>query len=86
MSAIRQFEREQTETMKPAIQQYEAAFAAWDAGVGDSFRYQGRGKKGKPTHKMREDLEQLQLSKPESPPVPACCLRMKPGKSGVESG
>lgn len=75
MSAIRQFEREQTEAMKPAIQQYEAAFAAWDAereGILSAIR--DAGKKGKPTHKMREDLEQLQLSKPESPPVPRLLL------------
>ncbi len=75
MSAIRQFEREQTEAMKPAIQQYEAAFAAWDAereGILSAIRE--AGKKGKPTHKMREDLEQLQLSKPESPPVPRLLL------------
>ena len=80
MSAIRQFEREQTEAMKPAIQQYEAAFCRMGCGRGDSFRYRGRGEEGKPTHKMREDLEQLQLSKPESHLSPACCLRMKPRK------
>lgn len=79
MSAIRQFEREQTEAMKPAIQQYEAAFAAWDAereGILSAIR--DAGKKGKPTHKMREDLEQLQLSKPESPPVPRLLLEDEP--------
>lgn len=75
MSAIRQFEREQTEAMKPAIQQYDAAFAAWDAereGILSAIR--DAGKKGKPTNKMREDLEQLQQSKPESPPVPRLLL------------
>ena len=57
MSAIRQFEREQTEAMKPAIQQYEAAFAAWDAereGILSAIR--DAGKKGKPPTRCAKTL------------------------------
>ena len=62
MSAIRQFEREQTEAMKPAIQQYEALLPHGMRSEGILSAIRDAGKKGKPTHKMREDLEQLQLS------------------------
>jgi putative DNA primase/helicase len=74
-SAIRQYQEEQAEAMKPAIKEYQAAIAAWEAerdGILSAVK--DAGKKGKPTDKLRGDLAQLQQGKPEPPRVPRLIL------------
>jgi putative DNA primase/helicase len=74
-SAIRQYQEEQAEAMKPAIKEYQAAIAAWEAerdGILSAVK--DAGKKGKPTDKLRADLAQLQQDKPEPPRVPRLIL------------
>jgi putative DNA primase/helicase len=74
-SAIRQYQEEQAEAMKPAIKKHEAAIAAWEAerdGILSAVK--DAGKKGKPTDKLRGDLAQLQQEKPEPPRVPRLIL------------
>jgi len=74
-SAIRQFQEEQAEAMKPAIKEYQATLAAWEAerdGILSAVK--DAGKKGKPTDKLRGDLAQLQQEKPEPPRVPRLIL------------
>lgn len=74
-SAIRQYQEEQAEAMKPAIKEYQAALAAWEAerdGILSAVK--DAGKKGKPTDKLRGDLAQLQQEKPEPPRVPRLIL------------
>jgi putative DNA primase/helicase len=74
-SAIRQYQEEQAEATKPAIKEYQAANAAWEAerdGILSAVR--DAGKRGKPTDKLRGDLAQLQQDKPEPPRVPRLIL------------
>lgn len=74
-SAIRQYQEEQAEIMKPVIKDYQATLAAWEAerdGILSAVKDAGR--KGKPTDKLRADLAQLQQKKPESPRVPRLIL------------
>lgn len=74
-SAIRQYQEEQAEAMKPAIKEYQAAIAAWEAerdGILSAVK--DAGKKGKPTDKLRGELAQLQQEKPEPPRVPRLVL------------
>ncbi|MDP1527505.1 MAG: DUF3987 domain-containing protein [Rhodocyclaceae bacterium] len=74
-SAIRQYQEEQAEAMKPAIKEYQAAIAAWEAerdGILSAVK--DAGKKGRPTDKLRGDLAQLQQDKPEPPRVPRLIL------------
>jgi putative DNA primase/helicase len=75
VSAIRQYQEEQAEAMKPAIKKHQAAIAAWEAerdGILSAIK--DAGKKGKPTDKLRADLAQLQQEKPEPPRVPRLIL------------
>jgi putative DNA primase/helicase len=75
VSSIRQYQEEQAEAMKPAIKEYQAAIAAWEAerdGILSAVK--DAGKKGKPTDKLRADLAQLQQDKPEPPRVPRLIL------------
>ncbi|MBL8449720.1 MAG: DUF3987 domain-containing protein [Dechloromonas sp.] len=74
-SAIRQYQEEQAEAKKPAIKEYQAAIAAWEAerdGILSAVK--DAGKKGKSTDKLRVDLAQLQQGKPEPPRVPRLIL------------
>ena len=74
-SSIRQYQEEQAEAMKPAIKEFQAAIAAWEAerdGILSAVK--DAGKKGKPTDKLRGDLAQLQQDKPEPPRVPRLIL------------
>lgn len=74
-SAIRQYQEEQAEAMKPAIKEYQAAIAAWEAerdGILSAIK--GAGKLGKPTDKLRADLAEMQGDKPEPPRVPRLLL------------
>ena len=75
MSSIRQYQEDQAEAMKPAIKEYQAAFAAWEAerdGILTAIK--GMAKSGKPTNKQRRDLAELQNDKPEQPRVPRLLL------------
>jgi putative DNA primase/helicase len=74
-SAIRQFEAEQAEAMKPELQRHEADMGAWTAerdGLLSAIK--DASKKGKATEKLRADLAQLQADKPEPPRVPRILL------------
>lgn len=74
-SAIRQYQEEQAEAMKPAIKEYQAAIAAWEAerdGILSAIK--SAGKSGKPTDKLRADLAEIQRDKPEAPRVPRLLL------------
>ena len=75
VSAIRQYQEEQAESMKPEIKEYQAAIASWEAerdGILSAVKT--AGKKGAPTDKLRGDLAQLQQEKPEPPRVPRLIL------------
>jgi len=74
-SSIRQYQEEQAEAMKPAINKFEAAIDTWEAerdGILSAVKDAGR--KGKPTDKLRAELAQLQQEKPEPPRVPRMIL------------
>jgi putative DNA primase/helicase len=61
--------------MKPAIKDYQAAIAAWEAerdGIISAIK--DAGKKGKSTDKLRADLAELQQEKPVPPRVPRLLL------------
>lgn len=74
-SPIRQYQEEQAEAMKPAIKEYQAAIAAWEAerdGLLSAIK--DAGKKGKPADKLRNDLVELEHDKPEPPRLPRLLL------------
>lgn len=74
-SAIRQHQEAQAEALKPEVQKYQAAIAAWEAerdGLLSAVKEAGR--KGKSTDILRADLAQLQQKKPEPPRVPRLLL------------
>ncbi|MDP2030763.1 MAG: DUF3987 domain-containing protein [Thiobacillus sp.] len=74
-SAIRQYQEEQAEAMKPALERHKADLDAWIAerdGVLSAIK--DAGKKGKPTDKLRTDLAEIQRDKPEAPRVPRLLL------------
>ncbi len=74
-SAIRQYQEEQAEAMKPEIKEYQAEIAAWEAerdGILSAIK--NAGKSGKPTDKLRADLAEIQRDKPEAPRVPKLLL------------
>ncbi|MBT9567810.1 MAG: DUF3987 domain-containing protein [Thiobacillus sp.] len=74
-SAIRQYQEEQAEAMKPALERHKADLDAWVAerdGVLSAIK--DAGKKGKPTDKLRADLAEIQRDKPEAPRVPRLLL------------
>ncbi len=75
VSAIRQYQEEQTEAMKPAIKEYQAAIAAWEAkrkGILLAITEAGKGRKS--TDSLQADLMQLEQEKPEAPRVPRLIL------------
>lgn len=74
-SAIRKYQEEQAEAMKPAIKEYQAAIAAWEAerdGILSAIK--NAGKSGKGTDKLKSDLRELEHDKPEPPRVPRLLL------------
>lgn len=74
-SAIRQFQDEQEEALKPAIKKHEAAMSAWSAereGILSAIRE--AGKKQKATDQLRTNLAELQQEQPEPPRVPRMML------------
>lgn len=75
VSAIRQYQEERAETMKPAIKRHESDLDAWTAerdGILSAIK--DAGKRGKVTDKLRADLAELQDAKPEPPRVPKLLL------------
>ena len=73
--AIRQYQQEQAEAMRPALERYQAANDAWAAERdGLLLAIKEAGKKGKPADKLRNDLAQHQREKPEAPRVPRLLL------------
>lgn len=74
-SAIHQYQEEQAEAAKPAIKEYQAANAAWEAERdGLLLAIKDAGKKGKPTDKLRAFLAELQHAKPQPLRVPRLLL------------
>ena len=74
-SAIRKYQEDQTEAMKPAIKEYLSAIAAWEAerdGILSAIK--NAGKSGKGTDKLKSDLRELEHDKPEPPRVPRLLL------------
>lgn len=70
-SVIHKYQKEQAEAMKPAIKEYQAGIAAWEAErEGLLSAIKETGKKGKPTNDLKTELTQLQQEKPEPPRVP----------------
>lgn len=71
MPTIRQWEHRQSETMRPALEGYEADKAAWNAErEGLLSAIKNAGKKGKPCDGLKRELANLQADKPEPPRVP----------------
>ena len=79
-SAIRQYQEEQAEVMKPAIKEYQAAISAWEAerdGIIAALKQAGRSAKavhGKDIKALRAELLEHQFQKPEPPRVPRLLL------------
>ncbi len=74
-SAIRQYQEEQAEAMKPGIRESLTALDAWQAerdGILSAIKEAGR--KNKPTDNLRTDLAALQHDKPEPLRVPRLLL------------
>ena len=69
--AIREYEEEQAEAGKPALEDHKAKIAAWEskhAGVKDKIRQLAKG--NKPTADMESALRDLELNKPKPPRTP----------------
>jgi len=74
-SAIRKYQQDQAEAMKPIVDRHRATFDAWSAerdGLLSAIK--DAGKKGKPADKMKVDLAELHLRKPRPPRVPKLLL------------
>jgi putative DNA primase/helicase len=70
-SAIRQYQEERAEAMKPAIKEYQAAVEAWESkrgGIKEKIRQ--LAKDGKPTANLEAALCDLEHAKPERPRIP----------------
>lgn len=73
--AIHEYEAEQAELAKPLLKDYAAELAAWNAErEGTLSAIKEAGKKDKPTQKLRDDLKELEHSKPEPPRIPRLIL------------
>ena len=75
LTAIRDYQAEQSEAMKPEIERHEAELDAWSAernGILEAIK--AAAKAGKSTDDLRANLAQLQHDKPEAPRVPQLLL------------
>lgn len=74
-SAIRQYEAEQAELAAPLLKDYAAELAAWNAErEGLLSAIKDAGKKGNSTRDKKDDLIELERSKPEPPRIPRLIL------------
>ena len=74
-AAIREYEAQQAELMKPELLRHEADLAAWTAERdGLLLKIKEAGKNRKPTDELRASLAQLQREKPDAPRVPRLLL------------
>jgi len=74
-SAIRQYEVEQSELAAPLLKDYAAELAAWNAErEGLLSAIKDAGKKGNSTRDKKDDLIELERSKPEPPRIPRLIL------------
>lgn len=74
-SAIRRFQEDRAEAMKPVLKEYEAALSAWEAtreGLLQAVRIEA--KKGNATAVLQAKLADLQHGKPRPPRVPRLLL------------
>lgn len=70
-SAIKQYQDEQAEALKPALKKYESDLLAWQAerdGIMQAIKEACR--KNKPTNNLKESLSLLYESEPEPPRIP----------------
>lgn len=75
VTAIRQYQEEQAEAMKPAIKRYKAEIDAWTAtrsGLLEAIK--AAGKAGKSADDLQANLVHLQDNEPEAPRVPRLLL------------
>ncbi len=75
IEAIRQYEDEKTELMKPKIDVYQAAISAWVAerdGILNAIK--SASAKSKSTNELKKELAELEKEKPEPPRVPRMLL------------
>lgn len=75
LTAIRDYQAEQSEAMKPEIERHEAELDAWSAernGILEAIK--AAAKAGKSIGDLRENLAQVQHGKPEAPRVPRLLL------------
>jgi putative DNA primase/helicase len=74
-SAIRQYDAEQAELASPLLKDYAAELAAWNAErEGLLSAIKDAGKKGSNTRDKKDDLIELERSKPEPPRIPRLIL------------
>ncbi len=69
--AIKEYEKEQEEASKGAIDAYDAAILVWDSekkGITEAIR--NNAKSGKSSDRLKKALKDLQNDKPESPLIP----------------
>jgi len=75
VTAIRDYQEQQAEAMKPAIERHQAEMDAWTAernGILEAIK--AAAKSGKSADDLRASLAHLQHAKPESPRVPRLLL------------
>lgn len=75
VTAIRQYQDEQAEAMKPALDAYHASIAGWEAerdGILSAIKV--ASKSGKPADALKRDLAEMQQDKPQAPRVPRMLL------------
>ena len=73
--ALRVYEQEQAEAMKPELERYQAEMDSWNAerdGLLSAIKE--AGKKNKPTDQLKTSLAELQHDEPEPPRIPRILL------------
>ena len=75
VTAIREYQEQQAEAMKPEIERHQSETDAWTAErEGLLLKIKEAGKNQRPTGDLRASLAQLQHEKPETPRVPRVLL------------
>lgn len=73
--ALRDYEQEQAEAMKPEVERYQAELDSWNAErEGLLSAIKEAGKKGKATDQLKASVAELQREKPEPPRIPRILL------------